>query len=103
MGDLVVPVFTGQCHECADCTSERGSNICSLLPFKISAAMPRDGTTRFTDTNGEPVYHFTGVSSFSEYTVVDVTQVVKLDAAVEHSKLCLLSCGVSTGTQNNFF
>ncbi|KAJ4767647.1 alcohol dehydrogenase [Rhynchospora pubera] len=97
VGDLVVPVFTGQCHECADCTSERGSNICSLLPFRISPAMPRDGTTRFTDMNGESIYHFTGVSSFSEYTVVDVTQVVKLDAAVEHNKLCLLSCGVSTG------
>lgn len=96
----MVPVFTGQCHECADCTSERGSNICSLLPFRKHPTMPRDGTTRFMDTNGEPIYSFIGVSSFSEYTVVDVTQVVKLDAAVEHiSKLCLLSCGVSTGTQ----
>jgi Zn-dependent alcohol dehydrogenase len=57
---------------------------------------------RFKDSNGEPIYHFTGVSSFSEYTVVDVTQVVKLDTAVEHKKLCLLSCGVSTGTHNIF-
>jgi S-(hydroxymethyl)glutathione dehydrogenase / alcohol dehydrogenase len=64
--------------------------------------MPRDGMIRFKDSNGEPIYHFTGVSSFSEYTVVDVTQVVKLDTAVEHKKLCLLSCGVSTGTHNIF-
>jgi len=37
------------------------------------------------------------VSSFSEYAVVDVTQVVKVDPAVPPKIACLLGCGAGTG------
>ncbi|KAM0833101.1 hypothetical protein ACQ4PT_064474 [Festuca glaucescens] len=59
--------------------------------------MPRDDTTRFRDADGSPLHHFLGVSSFSEYTVVDVTQVVKVDPALPPPTACLLSCGATTG------
>lgn len=46
---------------------------------------------------GEVVHHYLHVSSFSEYTVVDVTHVVKITHHLPVDKACLLSCGVSTG------
>jgi S-(hydroxymethyl)glutathione dehydrogenase/alcohol dehydrogenase len=59
--------------------------------------MPRYETSRFTDLKGEVLYHFLFVSSFSEYTVVDVAHVTKVDPAVPPNRACVLSCGVSTG------
>ncbi|KAF3446866.1 hypothetical protein FNV43_RR12046 [Rhamnella rubrinervis] len=95
-GDIVIPTFMSDCGECIDCKSEK-SNLCSKLPFKVSPWMPRYETTRFTDLNGEILYHFLSVSSFSEYTVVDIAHLTKIDPAVPPDRACLLSCGVSTG------
>jgi len=97
VGDTVVPVFSAQCGDCADCLSER-SNICSGLPL-CAGGMPRDGTTRFSfAATGEPIHHFISVSSFTEYTVVDVAHVVRIEPGRNpHEMACLLSCGVSTG------
>uniref|UniRef100_A0A0E0LNH8 Alcohol dehydrogenase-like C-terminal domain-containing protein n=1 Tax=Oryza punctata TaxID=4537 RepID=A0A0E0LNH8_ORYPU len=96
VGDMVVPVFAAQCSECPDCLSDR-SNLCSKLP-NVAGLMPRDSTTRFSSAStGEPIRHFLSVSSFTEYTVVDITHVVKLDASFPLAMACLLSCGISTG------
>jgi len=95
-GDAVVPTFLEQCSECVDCRSAR-SNMCSKYPFAVRPGMPRDGTTRFSDGQGRPLHHFLGVSSFTEYTVVDVNHVVKVNPAMPPALACLLSCGASTG------
>ncbi|CAN1315372.1 Alcohol dehydrogenase-like 7 [Linum perenne] len=96
VGDTVIPVFLSDCAECSDCRSKK-SNLCTKFPFQISPWMPRDGTSRFTDLDGNIIHHFLSVSSFSEYTVVDVAHLTKIDATVPMNIACLLSCGVSTG------
>lgn len=97
-GDVVIPTFMSDCGECVDCKSEK-SNLCSKLPFKIHPWMPRyNEESRFRDLKGEVLYHFLFVSSFSEYTVVDVAHVVKIDPTIPPNRACLLSCGVSTGS-----
>ena len=100
-GDAVVPTFLGQCSECVDCRSPR-SNMCSRYRFAVRPGMPRDGTTRFSDAQGRPLHHFLGVSSFAEYTVVDVNQVVKVNPVMPPPLACLLSCGASTGRCNEW-
>lgn len=95
-GDVVIPTLISDCGECVDCRSKK-SNQCSKLPFKISPWMPRNESSRFTDLKGEVLYHFINVSSFSEYTVVDICNLVKIDPAIPPDRACLLSCGVSTG------
>ncbi|KAL9316094.1 hypothetical protein ACSQ67_017095 [Phaseolus vulgaris] len=95
-GDVVVPVFLSECGECIDCKSSK-SNLCSKFPFEFSPGMPRDGTSRFKNLKGEIIDHFMFVSSFTEYTVVDITQLTKIDPAIPPSIASLLSCGVSTG------
>ncbi|KAK7410507.1 hypothetical protein VNO78_01331 [Psophocarpus tetragonolobus] len=94
--DLVLPVFLSECGECRDCKSPK-SNICTKFSNGLIDYMPRDGSGRFRDMNGEAVYHFLCVSSFSEYTVVDLAHVVKISHDFPLDKACLLGCGVSTG------
>ncbi|CAJ1965302.1 unnamed protein product [Sphenostylis stenocarpa] len=93
---MVVPVILPECGECIDCISTK-SNRCTVFPFKVSPWMPRDGTTRFIDKNGEVIYHFLFISSFSEYTVVDIANIIKIDPKIPPDRACLLGCGVSIG------
>ncbi|KAK7276577.1 hypothetical protein RIF29_17720 [Crotalaria pallida] len=97
-GDVVMPIFLPDCGECIDCKSSK-SNFCSKFPFKVSPWMPRYATSRFTDLKGEIIHHFLFISSFSEYTVVDIANLNKIiDPKIPPSMACLFSCGVSTGS-----
>lgn len=79
-----------------DCKSKK-SNLCSKFPFQITPLMHRDDTSRFITVEGETLHHFLYVSSFFDYTVVDVVNVRKIDPEIPPHKACLFSCGVSTG------
>uniref|UniRef100_A0A674JDN0 Alcohol dehydrogenase 1 n=1 Tax=Terrapene triunguis TaxID=2587831 RepID=A0A674JDN0_9SAUR len=57
---------------------------------------PTDGTTRFT-CKGKQIHQFISTSTFTEYTVVHETAVVKIDAVAPPEKVCLIGCGFSTG------
>jgi len=95
-GDHVLPVFTGECKECAHCKSEE-SNMCDLLRINTDrGVMIGDGQSRFS-INGKPIFHFVGTSTFSEYTVIHVGCVAKINPEAPLDKVCLLSCGISTG------
>jgi len=58
--------------------------------------MIHDGESRFS-INGKPIYHFLGTSTFSEYTVVHSGQVAKINPDAPLDKVCIVSCGLSTG------
>lgn len=95
-GDTVLPVFTGECKECRHCKSEE-SNMCDLLRINTDrTVMLSDGKSRFI-AKGKPIYHFLGTSTFSEYTVAHVGSVAKINPAAPLDKVCVLSCGISTG------
>ncbi|KAL7594429.1 hypothetical protein Lser_V15G30762 [Lactuca serriola] len=95
-GDHVLPVFTGECKECAHCKSEE-SNMCDLLRINTDrGVMIHDQKSRFS-INGKPIFHFVGTSTFSEYTVVHVGCLAKINPLAPLDKVCILSCGISTG------
>ncbi|KAI3871912.1 hypothetical protein MKX03_012945 [Papaver bracteatum] len=95
-GDHVLPVFTGECKECWRCKSEE-SNMCDLLRINTDiCVMLNDGKSRFS-INGKPIYNFVGCSTFSEYTVVHVGCLSKINPESPLDKVCILSCGISTG------
>ncbi|KAG6520450.1 hypothetical protein ZIOFF_017506 [Zingiber officinale] len=95
-GDHVLPVFTGECKECAHCKSAE-SNMCDLLRINTDrGVMLSDGQSRFS-INGKPVYHFLGTSTFSEYTVIHVGCLAKINPLAPLDKVCVVSCGLSTG------
>ncbi|ONH99284.1 hypothetical protein PRUPE_6G022900 [Prunus persica] len=95
VGDHVLTVFIGVCGKCRQCTSGK-SNICEVLGLERRGVMRCDQRTRFS-INGEPIYHYCAVSSFSEYTVVHSGCAVKISSVVPLEKVCLLSCGVAAG------
>ncbi|KAH7671040.1 Alcohol dehydrogenase protein [Dioscorea alata] len=95
-GDHVIPVPTGECKECIQCKSKEG-NMCDLLRVNTSrGVMISDGQSRFS-INGEPIYHFVGTSTYSEYTVVHVGCVAKINPSAPLDKVCILGCGISSG------
>ncbi|MFS8005546.1 putative oxidoreductase [Helianthus anomalus] len=58
--------------------------------------MMNDKKSRFS-VGGTPIYHFTGTSTFSQYTVVHDESVTKIDPKAHLEKVCYLGCGVPTG------
>jgi S-(hydroxymethyl)glutathione dehydrogenase/alcohol dehydrogenase len=94
-GDHVIPLYTAECGECLFCKSDK-TNLCvSVRATQGKGVMP-DGTTRFS-YNGQPIYHYMGCSTFSEYTVVAEVSLAKVDPKANPEKVCLLGCGVTTG------
>ncbi|PWZ54964.1 Alcohol dehydrogenase-like 4 [Zea mays] len=101
-GDHVIPIFNGECGACAYCESDR-TNLCGTYRVDASkSTMVSDGGTRFSvadRVSGRtvPVYHFLNTSTFAEYTVLDAACAVKVNPEAPLQKMCLLSCGISTG------
>ncbi len=94
-GDHVIPLYTAECGQCLFCKSGK-TNLCvSVRATQGKGVMP-DGTTRFS-YKGQPVYHYMGCSTFSEYTVVAEVSLAKINPAANHEQVCLLGCGVTTG------
>ncbi|KAJ7558668.1 hypothetical protein O6H91_04G050600 [Diphasiastrum complanatum] len=95
-GDHVIPIFQGECGHCSCCRSSK-TNLCE--EFVVNPAeglMMTDRKTRFS-IRGQPIFHFMGTSTFSEFTVVHHAQVVKVDPSAPLHSICLLGCGVATG------
>ena len=56
-----------------------------------------DGTVRFKDSEGNPIYHFMGCSTMSEYTVIAEISCAKISKEMALDKASLFGCGVTTG------
>ncbi|KAH6555445.1 hypothetical protein KP509_1Z254400 [Ceratopteris richardii] len=96
-GDHVVLLFTGECKSCKQCKSDK-TNLCANLKVDpMRSTMRSDNKTRFLTKQGDPIYHFLNVSSFSEYTVVEAGCAAKIDLSIPLSRACLFACGIPTG------
>ncbi|MBV2208388.1 MAG: S-(hydroxymethyl)glutathione dehydrogenase/class III alcohol dehydrogenase [Thermomonas sp.] len=94
-GDHVIPLYTAECGECLFCKSGK-TNLCTSVRATQGKGVMPDGTTRFS-YNGQPLYHYMGCSTFSEYTVVAEVSLAKINPEANHEQVCLLGCGVTTG------
>ncbi|KAL6940391.1 S-(hydroxymethyl)glutathione dehydrogenase [Hanseniaspora vineae] len=95
-GDHVILLYTAECGECSFCKSP-DTNLCVAVRSTQGKGVMPDGTVRFKNSKGEPIHHFMGCSSFSEYTVVADVSAVKIDKNFPTDKAALLGCGVTTG------
>ncbi len=94
-GDHVIPLYTAECGECKFCKSGK-TNLCQAVRATQGKGLMPDGTTRFS-YKGEPIYHYMGTSTFSEYTVCAEISLAKVNPQAPLDKVCLLGCGVTTG------
>lgn len=94
VGDHVVLSFIPSCGVCSFCA--RGmQNLCGAGARTGSGARA-DGSFRLTE-NGEPVAQGAGISSYANYTLVDVRSAVKVPERIALDRACLVGCGVATG------
>jgi S-(hydroxymethyl)glutathione dehydrogenase/alcohol dehydrogenase len=94
-GDHVIPLYIPECGECEYCRSAK-TNLCQSIARTVWTGYMPDGTRRFS-RNGEPLFHYMGCSTFSEYTVVPEIALARINKTAPLEKVCLLGCGVTTG------
>lgn len=95
VGDHVIPLYTPECGQCKFCLSGK-TNLCQAIRATQGKGLMPDGTTRFSK-DGQPIYHYMGTSTFSEYTVLPEISLAKINKSAPLEKVCLLGCGVTTG------
>ncbi|MGO8954097.1 MAG: S-(hydroxymethyl)glutathione dehydrogenase/class III alcohol dehydrogenase, partial [Rhodomicrobium sp.] len=94
-GDHVIPLYTPECRQCKSCLS-RKTNLCTAIRATQGKGLMPDGTTRFS-YKGQPLYHYMGCSTFSNYTVLPEIAVAKIRDDAPFETACYIGCGVTTG------
>ena len=95
VGDHVIPLYTPECRQCASCLSGK-TNLCTAIRATQGKGLMPDGTTRFS-LKGQPIYHYMGCSTFSNYTVLPEIAVARIDPKAPFDKVFYVGCGVTTG------
>ncbi|MDG1438199.1 MAG: S-(hydroxymethyl)glutathione dehydrogenase/class III alcohol dehydrogenase, partial [Emcibacteraceae bacterium] len=95
VGDHVIPLYTPECRECDYCLHPK-TNLCQKIRETQGAGLMPDGTSRFS-INGEPILHYMGCSTFSNYAVMPEIAVAKVRRDADFEKICYIGCGVTTG------
>eukprot|EP00397_Hematodinium_sp_SG-2012_P014874 GEMP01015134.1.p1 GENE.GEMP01015134.1~~GEMP01015134.1.p1 ORF type:complete len:376 (+),score=71.23 GEMP01015134.1:99-1226(+) len=95
-GDHVIPCYQAYCGECKFC-KRPNINLCtSVRDFTGRGVMRADGKPRYYYQD-QPIYHYMGTSSFSEYSVLHHESVAKIRKDAPLDKVNLIACGVATG------
>ena len=96
VGDHVVLVFVPSCGLCVPCREGRPA-LCEPGAVSNTAGTLLSGERRLTDSDGEPLNHHLGCSSFAEFAVVSERSVVRVDDDLPWDQAALFGCAVLTG------
>lgn len=94
-GDHVIPLYTPECRECDYCLHPK-TNLCQAIRTTQGQGLMPDGTSRFS-LNGNPLLHYMGCSTFSNFTVLPDIALAKIREDAPFDKVCYIGCGVTTG------
>jgi S-(hydroxymethyl)glutathione dehydrogenase/alcohol dehydrogenase len=94
-GDHVIPLYTPECRECEYCLNPK-TNLCQKIRTTQGRGLMPDGSSRFS-LNGQPILHYMGCSTFSNYTVLPEIALAKIREDAPFDKVCYIGCGVTTG------
>ena len=94
-GDHVIPLYTPECRDCNFCLNPK-TNLCQSIRETQGQGLMPDGTSRFS-LNGDPIYHYMGCSTFSNYSVMPEIAVAKVREDAPFDKICYIGCDVTTG------
>jgi Zn-dependent alcohol dehydrogenase len=93
--DQVVMTVASGCGHCRPCTENRPA-ICDTFGASRSAGVLSNGVRRLS-RNGEPVYHYSGISSFAQYAVTVPGALIKADPSIPLDVAAMFGCAVVTG------
>ncbi|THD36801.1 MAG: S-(hydroxymethyl)glutathione dehydrogenase/class III alcohol dehydrogenase [Sphingomonas sp.] len=94
-GDHVIPLYTPECRQCKSCLSGK-TNLCTAIRATQGKGVMPDGTSRFSYKN-QPIFHYMGCSTFSNFTVLPEIAVAKIREDAPFQTSCYIGCGVTTG------
>lgn len=94
-GDHVIPLYTPECRQCKSCLSGK-TNLCTAIRATQGKGLMPDGTTRFS-YKGQPIHHYMGCSTFSNFAVLPEIAVAKIREDAPFKTSCYIGCGVTTG------
>jgi len=93
--DHVIPLYTPECRQCKFCLSQK-TNLCQAIRSTQGRGLMPDATSRFS-LDGQPIYHYMGTSTFSNYIVLPEIAVARIREDAPFDKACYIGCGVTTG------
>jgi NDMA-dependent alcohol dehydrogenase len=96
VGDHVSASFIPSCGRCRYCSTGR-QNLCDAGAGAFLPGMITDGTSRHRLDDGTDVMLFAKLGTFSEYSCVAESQVIKVEPDLPFDAVALVSCGVATG------
>jgi len=94
-GDHVIPLYTPECRECDFCLHPK-TNLCQSIRETQGRGLMPNGSSRFS-LDGEPILHYMGCSTFSNFTVLPEIALAKVREDAPFEKICYIGCGVTTG------
>lgn len=94
-GDHVIPLYTPECRECDYCLHPK-TNLCQSIRETQGQGLMPNGSSRFS-LDGEPILHYMGCSTFSNFTVLPEIALAKVREDAPFEKICYIGCGVTTG------
>jgi S-(hydroxymethyl)glutathione dehydrogenase/alcohol dehydrogenase len=95
VGDHVIPLYTPECRQCEYCLNPK-TNLCQAIRTTQGRGVMPNGTSRFS-YRGQPLLHYMGCSTFSNYTVLPEIALAKIRKDAPLDKVCYIGCGVTTG------
>lgn len=96
VGDHVVLSWVAACGKCRYCLSGHEARCEVAAHIVAPNGVLQDGTSRLTQ-NGEPLFHYLGVSSFAEEVVVPASGAIKVRDDAPLDVIALVGCAVATG------
>lgn len=100
-GDHVVLSYA-YCEHCDSCHSGIPANCDHWVDLNMGPGTRADGSHVFHKADGTPVGNFFGQSSFSTYSLVHESNLVKVDEEVDLRLVGPLGCGFLTGSGTVF-
>ncbi len=95
VGDHVALSWTPSCGKCAECVRDLPQLCADAWPAMAAGGL-LDGTTRLS-RDGEPVYHYSLLSTFADACVVSERSCIPIPRDVPFDVAGLVGCAVTTG------
>jgi len=95
VGDHVALSWAPSCGQCEECLREL-PQLCSTAWPALADGTMLDGTTRLS-RDGEPVWHYSFISSFADACVLPERSCVPISRDVPFAVAGLVGCAVTTG------
>jgi alcohol dehydrogenase len=99
-GDHVVMTVVSGCGHCRPCSESRPV-LCESVTGPRTQGLLATGFRRLS-YKGEPLNHYSGVSSFAQYAVTVPNSLIKMDKSIPLDVAAMFGCAVVTGAGSVF-